>query len=271
MSDVVHRLGDEVDRDDVDLPALDPDAGKPLWHGVAGSLQELEEVVRAVDLVHLAGLGVPDNDSRPVDPPWHLRLLADDRLGLVLGLEVGVVLDLLGLVEHVLSEGALVEAGRRDRADHVEALGVELLGELDRLTSALDVGDALALRVGGHVVDRRQVEEVVDPPPQLVDLIAAAKVLLGKVPDHRHDPVLVRPPAAPQLLEPPARALADEHVDRALPLKQLLDQVATDETGCASDEVAHLHPSSDITAGTYTAHARGRVVRSAIINLWGCS
>ena len=215
VGDVVHRLGDEVDRDDVDLPPLDPDAGEPLRDGVAGALQKLEEVVGTVDLVHLAGLGVPDDDPRPVDAPRHLGLLADDGLRLVLGLEVGVVVDLLGLLEHVLGEGALVEAGRGDRADHVEVLRVELLGELDRLPGALDVGDALALRVRGHVVDRGEVEEVVDLALQLRDLIAAAQVLLGEVADHRDDAVVVGAPAVLQLLEPPARSLAHEHVDRS--------------------------------------------------------
>ena len=247
VGDVVHRLGDEVDRDDVDLAALDPDAGEPLREGVARPLQELEEVVGPVDLVHLAGLGVADDDPGPVHAPGHLRLLPDDRLGLVLGLEVGVVLDLLGLLEHVLGEGALVEARRGDRADHVEALRVELLGELHRLPGSLDVRDALALGVGGHVVDRRQVEEVVDLAPQLLDLVLAAELLLGEVADHRDDPVLRSAPAAPELLEPPARPLAHQHVDRALPLEQLLDQVASDEAGRPGDEVAHLIPSPPFT------------------------
>ena len=38
----------------------------------------------AVDLVHLAGLRVADDDGGPVDPPRHLRALAGDLLGLVL-------------------------------------------------------------------------------------------------------------------------------------------------------------------------------------------
>ena len=243
VGDVVHRLGDEVDRDDVDLPPLDADSREPARDRVPGSLQELEEVVRAVDLVHLAGLGVPDDDPRPVDPPRHLGLLADHGLRLVLGLEVGMVVDLLGLLEHVLGEGPLVEAGSGDRADHVEVLGVELLGELDRLPGALDVRDALALCVRGHVVDRREVEEVVDLALQLRDLIAAAQVLLGEVADHRDDPVVVRAPAVQELLEAAARSLAHEDVDRPLALEQLLDQVAADETGGTGDEVAHLTSS----------------------------
>ncbi len=130
VSDVVHRLGDEVHRDDVDLLPLDADAGDPWRQQVAGALKQLEEVVGPVDLVHLAGLGVADDDPGAIDPVRDLGLLPHHGLGLVLGLEVGVVLDVVGLVEHVLGEGALVEAGRGDRADHVEALGLERLGEL---------------------------------------------------------------------------------------------------------------------------------------------
>ena len=44
----------------------------------------------------------------------------------------------------------------------VEASGAERVGELDRVARALDVGDPVALVVRGHVVDRREVEEVLD-------------------------------------------------------------------------------------------------------------
>ena len=70
--------------------------------------------------------------------------------------------EVFGLVEHVLAPLAAVEAGGGDRADLVEAAGLDRARELDRVAGALDVGDLLRLGVGGHVVDRRQVEEVVD-------------------------------------------------------------------------------------------------------------
>ena len=241
VRDVVHRLGDEVDRDDVDLAPLDADARHPRRQQVPRPLEQLEEVVGPVDLVHLAGLGVPDDDARAVDPPRHLRLVPHDALGLVLGLEVRVVLDVVGLVEHVLGERALVEAGRGDRADHVEVVHVELVRQLRRLAGALDVRDALGLGVGGHVVDRGEVEEVVDVALQVGDhVVAQAQLLLGEVADDRDDPVLVGAPARAQLLEPAAGSLAHQHVDRAVALQQLLDQVATDEPGPTGDEVAHL-------------------------------
>ena len=46
----------------------------------------------------------------------------------------------------------------------MDASGLHRLGELDRVSRALDVGDHLALGARRQVVDRRQVEEVVDVP-----------------------------------------------------------------------------------------------------------
>ena len=250
VGDVVHRLGDEVDGHDVDLAPLDPGHRQPLRDRVADPSDQLEEVVRAVDLVHLAGLGVADDDPGPVDAPRAGALVAHDGLGLVLGLEVGVVVDVLGLVEHVLAPGALVEAGGGDRADHVHAPGIDGLGELDHVAGALDVRDALRLGVRGHVVDRGQVEEVVDLAlePREV-LVGDAEAGLGEVTDDADDAVLVDAPAVAQLLEPALRALSHEHVDRPLALEQQLDQVAADEPGRSGDEVAHLTSSIGLRSG----------------------
>ena len=69
VGDVVDRVGDEVDRDDVDLAALDADRRQPGGQHPPRPLQQLEEVVGAVDLVDLAGPRVADDDPRPVDAP----------------------------------------------------------------------------------------------------------------------------------------------------------------------------------------------------------
>ncbi len=144
VGDVVDRVGDEVDRDDVDLAALDADRRQPGGQHPARLLQQLEHVIGAVDLVDLAGARVADDDSGPVDAPGPARLLADDPLGLVLGAEVGMGVELFGLLEHVLAPLAAVEAGGGDRADLVEAAGLDRAGEFDRVAGALDVGDLLA-------------------------------------------------------------------------------------------------------------------------------
>ena len=68
----------------------------------------------------------------------------------------------------------------------VEVLGVHGLGELHRVPGALDVGDLLLVGVGGDVVDRGEVEEVLDLPVQPVDVLRGyAEPVLGQVPDHR--------------------------------------------------------------------------------------
>ena len=103
VGEVVHRLGDVVDRDHVGVAEVDADQRQPAGQVVAHPLHQREEVVGAVDLVHRAGLGVADHDRGPVDPPRHRRLVADDLLGLVLRAVVrrGQVLP---LVEHRLVE-----------------------------------------------------------------------------------------------------------------------------------------------------------------------
>ena len=120
----------------------------------------------------------------------------------------------------------------------VEDARAELVGELDGVLGAADVEQRVLRLVGGHVVDRRQVEEVLDARQRLAVLLGDAEQRLAEVADDGLDPVRGAP-ALDQLVELLARALADEHVDVALALEQPLDQMAADETGRAGHEVAH--------------------------------
>ena len=82
-----------------------------------------------------------------------------------LGLELGAVVrrrQVLALVEHVLGERARVLAGDRDRRHVVQAADAEPVGELDHVRGAADVGGLVGRVVGGHVVERGEVHEVVD-------------------------------------------------------------------------------------------------------------
>ena len=124
VREVVHRLGDVVDRHHVGVAEVDADQRHPRRQRVAQPLDHREEVVGAVDLVHGPGLGVADHDRGTVDPPRHRALLADDPLGLELRAVVRRG-EALALVEHRLVEGAVVLAGRGDRGDLVEAAGLE--------------------------------------------------------------------------------------------------------------------------------------------------
>ena len=63
VGDVVDGRGDVVDRDDVRPAPLERDQREPLRQRVPDLLDQLEEVVRAVDLVHLAGPRVADRPA----------------------------------------------------------------------------------------------------------------------------------------------------------------------------------------------------------------
>jgi hypothetical protein len=114
VGNVIHRGDDEVDRDHVDSPAFDADGRHPGGEHLAHFLDQLEEVVGPVDLVHFAGARVADNDRRAEDAPGNLALLADDAFGVVLGAEVGVV-EVFRFVEHVFAKQSF-ERGRQTQS-----------------------------------------------------------------------------------------------------------------------------------------------------------
>ena len=161
-----------------------------------------------------------DDDGGPVDAPRHHALVAHDGFGLVLGQVVGVVVYVGRLVEHVLGEHPAVETSGGNRADLVEMTGMDGLGQVDGVPGALDVGHPLTVGVGGEVVDRGQMEEVVDLAVELVDLVGVqAQAVLGQVADDRDDPLVVGAEACAQFVELVQRAGPAQHVDRALALE----------------------------------------------------
>ena len=238
VSEVVHRLRDVVDRHHVGVAEVDADHGEPARQVVPHPLQQREQVVGAVHLVHRAGLGVADHDRGPIDPPGHRRLGADDLLGLVLRPVVrrGQVLP---LVEHRLVEGAFVVTGRGHRRHLVEEPHLERVGELEGVPGAADVQLLVGLVIGGHVVDRREVEEVVDAAAVLADpFVVHAEPVRRQVPDHRDHPVGA--PGLDERLHPVDRRRAAEHEDRAVAVvDELLDEVPADEPRRAGHEVRH--------------------------------
>ena len=147
----------------------------------------------------------------------------------------------------------------------MEALGAELVRELDRVARALDVRAAVGLLVGGHVVDGREVEEVVDA---LELLCGPRRRRRAAAPSRSPMTGTMRPvlgaPARHQLLEPRARALAHQHVDGALPLEQPLDQMPPDEAGGPGDEVLHrLLPSTPLLTQRARPVTRATVAHSS--------
>src|SRR3954447_7896350 len=181
-----------------------------------------------------------DHGPWTVDAPRHLRLASHDALGLVLGRVVRVVLDVLGLVEHVLGEDAPVQPGGRDRAGLVEVLGVDGLGQLQRVPGAFDVGLELAVGVGGQVVDRGEVEEVLDLAVEPLDLpVVDAEAGLAEITDDRDDAVLVTE-AGLEGIELVEGRGPRQAVDRPLAVvEELGEQETADEARRTGDEIGH--------------------------------
>ena len=103
VGDAVDGIDDEIDRYDVDAPALDADGRHPRRQSLAHLLDQLEEIVWPVDLVHLAGARIADDEGRPVDAPGNAAFAADNAFRIVLGPEIGMF-QTLRFLEHVLAE-----------------------------------------------------------------------------------------------------------------------------------------------------------------------
>jgi hypothetical protein len=155
----------------------------------------------------------------------------------------------LTLVEHLFVEDPGVVACHRDRGDMVEGACVERGREVEGGPRPADVELLVALVGGGHVVERRDVEEVVDAPavvrhPALVDPEQRApEVAL-------HDAHTVgSPPATDHGLEPGLGPRPHEQGDLAVTVgEELLDEVAADEAGRAGHEVGHAAVSAVVWA-----------------------
>ena len=243
VRDVIHRIGDEIHRHDVHAAAFHAQRRHPLRQRLANLLDQGEQVVRAIDLVDLARLRMPDHESRAIDAVRDLAVLAHQPFGIVLGAEIRVLVQPLRLVEHVFAEHAGVEAGRRDRTGVVETAGLHRRGQFDRMLRAFDVGDALRIGIGAEIVDRGEVEEVHDLAGQRLLLRRAdAQFRLRQVAGDRHHALAVPAHLFGHGLELLFRTLAHQHMDRALALEQIADQVTADETGGTGNEVGHASP-----------------------------
>jgi len=241
VGQVVHGFGDIVDRHHVGVAEVGADEGQPAGEVVPHHLHQREHVVGPVDLVHDAGLGVPDDDRGPVDAPRHGGSPHD-----LLRLELRAVVgrgEVLALVEHGLVEDAVVVTGRGHRRHLVEAAHLQRVGQLEGVLGAADVQLLVGGVVRGHVVDRGQVEEVLDSlsvvGTVLVDPgLVHAQPLVGEVADHGHD--AVGPPGPDECLQPRQGGLPAQDEDRPLAVVgELGHEVSPDEPRGAGDEVRH--------------------------------
>ena len=240
MGDVVDSVYHEIHRHDIDAPALNADHRQPRRQHTAQALDQLEEVIRAVDLVHFAAVRVADHQRRPVDAPGNAALAAHDPLGIVLGPEIRM-LESLGLGEHVLAKQPGIEASGSDRTEQVKVLGTNRLGELQRITRAVDIDADLAGGIGLEVVDRGEMEEVRRPLAQLAALGRGnAEQRPGQVADDRHRATLIATPKLVELGQLFRVGVANQEKDGAArALEELSDQAPADEPGCPGDEILH--------------------------------
>ncbi len=209
-------------------------AGQPGQRG-----QEAEEVVRAVDLVHLAGARIADHHSRPIDAVAQARGVADQLLGLELGLVVRRG-KFLGDIEIGLGVGAGEGAGHRDRRDVVQG-GVQLVGQADHGAGAVDVGGALFGLAGGQVVDGGGVHHMVDAAHlgEVGELfVAEAELRGGQVADQGQGPLA---PVGGQSFESSGRTASHQHPHGGVrvALQQCGDESPSDEPGTAGNEIVH--------------------------------
>src|SRR5450755_2910828 len=254
---VVHRIGDEVDRNDVDASALDAHRRHPRRKHVAQPLDQLEDIIGPVDFVDVSGLRMSDHECGSIDPPRTFALLAYDAFGQMLGAKVGMV-QLLCLLEHVFAECSFVEAGRGDRARMVKAAYLQGMRELDGVSRAVNVGELLVFGARVQVVDRGEMKHMLDLALELFLVsVADAQIGLAEIAEHRGDLLFVRVPRNAQRIEFFQRFLADEEMDGFAALEEILDQETADETSTAGDEVSHC----DSSTKTFGPRSRDACVR----------
>ena len=129
----------------------------------------------------------------------------------------------------------------------MQAAGADRRGELDGVVCALDVGAPVGLGVGGHVVDRREVEEVLDPvgEQRRHRLIGDSQKRLKEIPDQWPDPLagvwIGLAPIVDQALQPRQRPLAREHVDDGV------------RDGCVSSRSTSRRPMNPVAPETMYA------------------
>ena len=240
VADGIQRVHHKVHRHDVDAAALQANGRHPGWQQLAHALDQLEKVIRAVDLVHLARGAISHHHRGAIDRPGHLALLADDLFALVLGHEVRMIV-VFRLLKHVLAEDAFIQTRRRDGTHVVKVARVNGLGQFYRVARAFNVDRYLAGLIRTQVVDRCQMVEVINLALEKLDRFSShAQLLAGQVPKDRngagcrHAPVLTKSSNLAFAL------LANQEVDnRAFPVQKFFDKPLANEAGCTGNKILH--------------------------------
>ena len=186
MADHIQRIHHKIHRHDIDAPTFQANRRHPWRQQLTQALDQLEEVIRSVNLVHLTGVAVTHHHRRTVNRPRHLALLAHDFFAFMFGHEIRVFV-VFGFTEHVFPEHAFIQTGSGDRTHMVKVPGVDGLGQLDGVTGAIHIHLDLAGGVGSQVVNGGEVVNMVDRAFELFDgLCRHAQFFAGEVTKHRH-------------------------------------------------------------------------------------
>ncbi len=122
----------------------------------------------------------------------------------------------------------------------MERAGPDRVGERERVARAFDVCGELRLRIGRDVVERREMEEVLDLSAERFRAVGRdAEVGLRNIADDRNETILAGAKAFDEILELAERFPAHEAMDRAFAREQFLDEPPADETRRSGDEIAH--------------------------------
>lgn len=172
------------------------------------------------------------DDPWPIDTPGNLTGPANQSLGFMLGPEIGM-LQPGCLFEHILPECTLVKPGGGDRGGMVKAARANLFGQRDGVTSTVDICLFVGFGIGLEVVDGSKMKEVTNPALQLVQvLVRYPERGFTEIPTDCNNAILViRPALRDKPVELGFGAASDQHMDLALALEQLIDQVTPDESG----------------------------------------
>ena len=112
------------------------------------------------------------------------------------------MVELFRFLEHVLAEGALEQASRRDGGNMMEATGFHSGCRIDGTVGALDVGGLLGLFVRPHVIHCSKVEEMINVTLERFHRLGVnTQVRAGEVADHCFHPGLIRAPTLPKLVQ----------------------------------------------------------------------
>ena len=239
---IFERRDDEIHGHDVDAAALEADHRRPGRQNFTKLLNQLEEVIGSVDLVDLAGLRIPDDDPRPVDAPGNLRLRPDNRFAVVLGPEIGVI-EAPRFFKHILAKNPFIQARGGNRAHVMKAAGVDVSRKFQCIPHAIDVRGGDLRRICRQVVDRGEMEDVIDLAFEPADgLRIRAQIGFVDVAEDRRHALRRGPPCLPQSREGVGRGVAHKRKDRqALSLKQAARESFSDEAARAGYEDIHGH------------------------------